>query len=156
MSDANWVGCDMVLQTIEDAMRECPSYHQRCRIYDKTVNVHRPWYWTDDNDEFIEIEHAASAVWCQCASLGWDSYVRVDPETRIEKQKLLDAEKRFVQALHFNEHVRRNHDCKLSYRDACYFGVDAVWCACNGVESEEVDGSSVLPYLRILFQDTEK
>ena len=144
-----------MLQTIENAMVECPSYHQRCRIYDTTVNVHRPWYWLepDPEDVFMDISHAASAVF-HCAALRWVDYIA--PETRIEKRQLLDAEKRFVQALHFNEHVRRNHDCKLSYRDACYFGVDAVWCACNGVESEEVDGSSVLPYLRILFQDTEK
>ena len=152
MSGPNWVGCDMVIQTIEDAMRDCPSYHSRCRIYDTTVNVHRPWYWTDENDEFTEIEDAACAVF-HCAALRWVDYI--DPETRIEKRQLLDAEKRFVQLLHFNEHVRLNHDCKLSYRDACYFGVDAVWCENNGVQSEEVDGSSVLPYLRMLFQDTE-
>ena len=156
MSGPNWVGCDIVLQTIEDAMVECPSYHQRCRIYDTTVNVHRPWYWTDDNAVFEEIEDAAGRLFLCIAALGYYSYGRVDPETRIEERKLLDAEKRFVQVLRFNEHVRWNHDCKLSYRDACYFGVDAVWCENNGVESEEVDGSSVLPYLRILFQDTEK
>jgi len=153
MSYVNWVGCEIVLQTIEDAMRECPSYHERCRIYDTTVNVHRPWYWTEDQDELTEISYAASAVF-HCAALRWD--YRIEPDTRVEERQLLDAEKKFVQALHFNEHVRCNHDCKLSFRDACYFGVDAVWCACNGVQSEDVDNSSVLPYLRILFQDTEE
>ena len=151
--EVNWYGCESALGTIETAMEECRSYHERCRIYDDTVNVHRPWYWLEPEYEFTEVSDAAGILF-HCAALRWGP--RIMPKTRVEKRQLLDAEKKFVQALHFNEHVRGKHDCKLSYRDACYFGVDAVWCACNGVQSEDVDGSSVLSYLRIVFQDTEE
>ena len=153
MTDVNWFGCELVLERIENAMRDCRSYHERCRIYDTTVNVHRPWNWLEPEYKFMDISDAASELF-HCDALRWGD--RIEPESRTEKRQLLDAEKKFVQALHFNKHMRWNHICELSYRDACYFGVDAAWCECNGVESEEVDGSSVLTYLSVLFEDTEQ
>ena len=146
--EVNWHGCESVLTRIETAMRECRSYHERCRIYDDTVNVHRPWYWLQPESEFMEVSDAASEVF-HCDALRFGP--RIMPKTRNEKRQLLDAEKKFVQALHFNEHVRPNHVCELSYRHACYFGVDAVWCESNGTDSDEVDGSVVLYCLRHLF-----
>ena len=103
--------------------------------------------------------------------------------TRAEKRRVLDAEKRLIQALHFNQHVRSRHYCTLSYRNACHFGVDKVWCEFNDVEYPcEIEGekrvtaalqclrhmfarnwssstsesvqSDALQYLRILFAET--
>ena len=152
MEEIKWYGCERVLETIEDATRECGSnYVKRCDIYDDTVNIHRPWYWLEpDEYEFVEVMDAAGALF-HCDALDWRHPAHVVIKSRDDKRELLDAEKAFVQALHFNKHVRPRHVCDLTYREACYFGVDAVWCESNGVSSDEVDGSNVLPYLRHLF-----
>jgi hypothetical protein len=72
----------------------------------------------------------------------------IDPH---ERRELCDAEKRFVQALHFSRHVRSNHQCRTTYRDACYFGVAVAWCDDRGFDTAEMDGSNVLSGLRHLF-----
>ena len=160
-----WYGCERVLNTIEDAVQEFGSnYIKRCNIYDNTVNIHRPWYWLQPNEwEFAEVMDAAGALF-HCGAIKWYHPNHILIKSRADKRELLDAEKVFVQALHFNKHVRPHHVCQLTYRDACYFGVDAVWCESKSISSDEIGGSNkrseyanmsgdALLYLRELFAD---
>jgi hypothetical protein len=146
--EPSWLSCEGVLETIETKMRECRSnFVKRCEIYDDTVNIHRPWYWLQPECEFEEVSDAASDLF-HCDAM---TYHGIVIKTRNEKRELLDAERKFVQTLHFNVHVRSRHACELTYRDACYFGVDVVWCESNATNSNEVDGTNVLACLRHLF-----
>jgi hypothetical protein len=140
--------CGVVLETIENKVRMSHNVVERAHIYiDGSVNLPNFWTWLKPGDEFQDIGDSAADLYL-CDAFVLDG---VFADTRDEKRELIDAEKKFVQALHFNPLIQRFHDCDLTYRDACYFGVDKVWCESHGVDANEMDGTDVLRTLRHLF-----
>jgi hypothetical protein len=148
MSEPTWYACESALEIIENTAVENRTMEQLADIYWRgAIKLLRPWYWMGPENQFMDVSDAATDLFlCDAVTAHG-----LDIKSRDDKRELLDAEKKFVQSLHFNPHVRGHHDCKLTYRDACYFGVEAVWCESHGVEPEEVDGSALLPCLRHLF-----
>lgn len=147
-----WSAPAYVLDIIECQMdRYCDDIVERAQIYIEDIKLGDPWRWLIPACAFNEVGDAAIALY-RCQAL---QSLDVDISSRPLKRELEYAEKCFVQALHFNPHVREQHVCQLSYRNARYFGVETVWCESDGSEPNEVEAltNAALMYLRKLFAE---
>ncbi len=145
------VECDVALEEIEDAIENLYVGRSGGSVGGLRVRCERvylDWHCGVLNN----IMHATEGV--EDFRDVYESAKRLT-ETRDTSNAVSEmAEKKLIQALHFNKHIRAAHLCMLTHRHQRHFNVENYQHSdLNEIESRQYD--SCLLYLRTLFGERQ-